>query len=150
MRLLPRLALALSIGFLAAVPASAQSYRTILLQQMDAAESVVRGEGYRADPGAYPSDVVVGFLKGGGSVGLELTLQAGTPYMVVGVCDADCSDMDLALADVSGNILVQDEAEDDVPVLEFTAPPGGAAMLLVSMYACSVEPCAFAYKVYRR
>ncbi|HUP19330.1 MAG TPA: hypothetical protein VM778_05180 [Gemmatimonadota bacterium] len=150
MRMLLSLPLAVSLCAFAAAPVQAQSYRQILQAQIDAVDGSLRDRGYRPDPGAFPSDFIAGFLEEGASVGLELTLQAGQAYVVVGVCDADCSDLDLAVLDDSGNVLVEDELTDDVPVLEFNGPPSGVAMLLVTMYDCSVEPCGFAYKVYRR
>lgn len=128
----------------------AQPYRQILQNQLDAAETVVKNNGYRVDPTAYRTDMIAGFLDDGAAVGLELQLLEGRGYTIVGVCDQDCGDLDLALATVSGDVLYEDELEDDAPVLEFTAPAGDHFMLLVRMYDCSVEPCGFAYKVYRK
>lgn len=149
MRPILSLSFALTLSLVAA-PGSAQSYRQILQTQVDAVDGSLRDRGFRPDPNAFPSDLIAGFLDEGGTVGLELTLQSGASYVVVGVCDADCSDLDLAVTDASGNMLAEDELTDDVPVLEFNGPPGGVAMLLVTMYDCSVAPCGFAYKVYRR
>jgi hypothetical protein len=150
MRVLFPLSLALCLSAVAASNVHGQSYRQILQTQVDAVDGSLRERGYRPDPGAFPSDFIAGFLEAGASVGLELTLQAGAAYVVVGVCDADCTDLDLAVLDASGNVLAEDELTDDVPVLEFNGPPTGVAMLLVTMHQCSVEPCGFAYKVYRR
>ena len=49
-----------------------------------------------------------------------------------------------------GEILFMDELDDDAPVLQFTAPADGLQALVIRMYACSVEPCSFAYQVFRR
>jgi hypothetical protein len=115
------------------------------IQSMAPGDSV-----FRTDPGAYPADMIVGFLKAGATVGLEVVLDRGVEYMIVGVCDQDCRDLDLALADGNDAILFTDELDDDAPVLEFTSPANGLHTLWVTMYACSIEPCSFAYKVFRR
>lgn len=150
MRVLFPLSLALCMSAVAVSNVHAQSYRQILQTQIDAVDGSLADRGFRPDPSAFPSDFIAGFLYEGATVGLELAVQAGRAYVVVGVCDADCSDLDLGITDASGNVLVEDELTDDVPVIEFTGPAGGVAMLLVTMYDCSVEPCGFAYKVYRR
>ena len=126
------------------------SYRSILEEQLTAVGNTVAENGYRPDSRAFKTDMIVGILPAGGDVGLEIDLEFGVDYMIVGVCDADCSDLDLTLSDIAGNELFKDELEDDAPILSFTAPAGGAHSLWVSMYACSVDPCSFGYKVYRR
>jgi hypothetical protein len=66
------------------------------------------------------------------------------------VCDQDCSDLDLSLMGEDGTSLFMDALDDDAPVLEFTAPADGFHGLVLRMSACSIEPCSFAYQVYRR
>lgn len=105
---------------------------------------------YQSDPGAFPRDMTVGFLRSGATVGLELTLDPGVEYLIAGVCDQDCSDLDLAVADSQGAILFTDEMDDDAPVLQFVSTTAGFHTVWVTMYACSVEPCSFAYRVFRR
>ncbi|HYO47549.1 MAG TPA: hypothetical protein VEY33_12765 [Gemmatimonadota bacterium] len=105
---------------------------------------------FQSDPGALPTDMIVGFLRSGATVGLDLDLDLGGEYLIAGVCDQDCSDLDLELTDEQGAILFTDEMDDDEPVLQFTSPADGLHTIWVTMYACSVEPCSFAYKAYRR
>jgi hypothetical protein len=126
------------------------AWRDILERQMTAVGNTVAQQGYQADPGAFHTDMIVGTLYSGASVGLEVDLDFGVEYMIVGVCDADCSDLDLSLTDLQSNILFEDLLDDDAPILSFTAPGGGVYFLLVEMYECSVEPCSFGYRVYRR
>jgi hypothetical protein len=147
-----RSAVLASIFLLALAPAarSQNAWRDILEHQMTAVGNTVSGEGYHADTGAFHTDMIVGTLQAGASVGLEVDLESGVEYMIVGVCDNDCTDLDLSLVDLQGNVLFEDTLDDDAPILRFTAPAGGAHFLDVHMYACSVEPCSFGYKVYRR
>lgn len=141
-----------SISLLASASAaySQNAWRDILERQLTAVGNTVAERGYRADPNAFHTDMIVGTLRSGASVGLEVDLEFGVQYMIVGVCDADCSDLDLSLTDLQSNVLFEDLLDDDAPILTFTAPAGGVYFLQVEMYECSVEPCSFGYKVYRR
>jgi hypothetical protein len=147
-----RSAVLASIFLLALAPAarSQNAWRDVLERQMEAVGTTVAGEGYREDSSAFHTDMIVGTLANGASVALEVDVVAGVEYMIVGACDNDCTDLDLSLVDLQGNVLFEDALDDDVPILSFTAPAGGTHFLLVDMYACSVEPCSFGYKVYRR
>lgn len=136
--------------FAVAAPASAQAYRDVLVRQMDAVTANLSEKGYRPDRSTTNQEFVVGVLDDGATVGLEVTLTAGRHYAIVGFCDQDCGDLDLALTDTSMNVLYQDEAEDDYPVLEFDAPRGDRFVVMVKMYDCSTEPCGFAYQVFRK
>jgi hypothetical protein len=83
-------------------------------------------------------------LNGGDSQTFTLQLNAGRQYVFVGVCDADCSDMDLTLRDSAGNILSQDVAMDDTPVVRYSARSAVPnARLTVTMASCSVDPCFY-------
>ena len=135
---------------LATAARSQNAWRDILERQMTAVGNTVAGEGYRADNRAFHTDMIVGTLQDDASVALEVDLEFGVEYMIVGACDNDCTDLDLSLVDLQGNVLFEDALDDDVPILRFTAPGGGTHFLLIDMYACSVEPCSFGYKVYRR
>ena len=147
-----RSAVLAAVLLLALAPAahSQNSYRSILESQLTAVGNTVAQNGYRPDTRAFKTDMIVGILPAGGDVGLEIDLEFGVDFMIVGVCDQDCSDLDLTLSDIAGNELFTDELDDDAPILTFTAPAGGAHILWITMYACSVDPCSFGYKVYRR
>jgi len=149
---MPRTIVLASILLLASASAalSQNAWRDILERQMTAVGNTVAEQGYVADPGAFHTDMIVGTLRSGAHVGLEVDLEFGGEYMIVGVCDGDCSDLDLSLVDLNGNLLFEDELDDDAPILSFTAPRGGTHFLMIHMYACSVDPCSFGYKVYRR
>lgn len=131
-------------------PAAAQDYRDVVVQQMDAVTAELRGQGYSPDPASHDQEFVVGLLEEGGLVGLEVKLQSGRQYAIVGFCDQDCGDLDLALATTDGELLFQDEAEDDYPVLEFVAPRGERFVVITRMYECVTDGCGFAYQVFRK
>lgn len=129
---------------------SQTSYRTILEAQLDAVQDRMSTEGYRADPRAFHTDMIVGVLEPGAEVGLEIDLEHGVEYMIMGVCDQDCEDLDLILTDPDGTEWASDALNDAYPVLVFTSPATGAYILWVTMYNCSVSPCSFGYKVFRK
>ena len=145
-------ALVLLPALLLAVTSPARS-QDILTRQLDAVQQAISQHGYT------PDDEVVfwgeffdflGFLNSGAKVGIGLDLAAGVEYMFAAACDQDCSDLDLLLMDPRGKTIAEDDLEDDVPVLEFTGPSDETYILWITMYACSAEPCSFAYRVFSR
>lgn len=131
---LPLLALAACALF--AVPAAAQD--EVVRAQLDAAAELMANEGF-ALQGSYRA----GALRNGAEETVPVELQAGVSYAIMGVCDADCSDMDLILNDPSGMPIEQDIAADDVPIVAVEVTRSGTYQLRVTMPACSVEPCGY-------
>lgn len=84
------------------------------------------------------------------SVAYDLPVERDTEYMIIGVCDADCDDLDLAVYDQDGNQITSDFATDDYPVLEFRARRRGTWTLQVSMPGCAADTCVFGVEVYAR
>jgi len=72
-----------------------------------------------------------------------LRLEAGRQYIVVGVCDDDCGDMDLNASDPSGQEIASDTEDDAMPVLAIVPERSGDYTFRVQMYDCAVEPCAY-------
>ena len=91
-------------------------------------------------------DVIVaqstsGALTGGSSESMEVFLRAGIRYQLWGLCDADCSDVDLRLDDLSGRTLAEDYLTDDIPLLLYQPEVTGQFNLTVDMASCNVDPC---------
>ena len=126
---MPRFVVLVPVLLLAFAQATySQSYRTILEAQLNAVQDRMSTEGYRPDTKAA-TDMIVGVLEPGAEVGLEIELVSGVEYMIMGVCDADCDDLDLTLTDPDGNEIMSDALNDAYPVLLFTAPASGAHIL---------------------
>jgi len=51
-----------------------------------------------------------------------VTLTAGVSYSIIGVCDNDCSSLQLVLATPDRNELVTDRRGENFPVVRFTPP----------------------------
>jgi hypothetical protein len=99
---------------------------------------------------ASVAEIVTGSLAEGRSHSVELELDAGVEYMIVGVCDVDCSDVDLFLRDRSGRVVDSDVEMDDVPVVTVTPQRTGSYILEVRMVACSAAPCRYGLGMYGR
>ena len=76
-------------------------------------------------------------------------MDGGTAHTLLGVCDEDCSDIDLYLYDEGGVLIDSDASTDDVPVLLVTPPRRGRYRVQVTMYDCQVEPCFYAVGLYQ-
>lgn len=141
-----RVSLFLFLGAWLVLPAQgrAQSeWEQQVLDQLRTAGDVLGPDGYtlRGDPHT-------GTLKNESSEDLSISLQGGVRYILVGVCDNDCTDVDLRLVDESGQEVDSDYEEDDVPMVE--AAPARAARYTVHVYMakCSSEPCFYGVGVF--
>jgi len=74
--------------------------------------------------------------------------EAGGPGEVVGVCDQDCSDIDILLYDADGDLVDSDELEDAVPIVEVPGP--GRYTAQVVMYECATEICYYGAAFFRQ
>jgi hypothetical protein len=131
-------------------PAAAQQSRQVVVRQLESVPSMARGQGYSLDRGAFGTGSLVGLLPASGTVALEMELRAGTEYMIVGVCDEDCDDLDLRMNDADSETLDDDLLDDDAPILTFTPRKSGPHSLIISMASCSANSCYFGLSVNRK
>jgi hypothetical protein len=115
-------------------------------QLLASANRLARAHGY-TQAASRPAS---GALNDDHSEDVGLTLNAGRQYLLVGVCDADCSDMDLRLTSPGGSVVAQDVETDDTPVLQFTAPASGSYRVRVMMATCTTNPCYYGVALYAR
>lgn len=98
----------------------------------------------------YGEPELIGFnaINGGASQAISYTTQDNRPIMIVGVCDDDCTDLDLRVRDAQGGVLGEDVLTDAIPVVtvESTARPLNVDVI---MAACTQNPCVFGVAVYR-
>jgi len=92
----------------------------------------------------------IGSLRNGASEIKTVQLNAGTSYSMIGVCDNDCSDLDLRLYDPSGTEVDSDVLDDDTPIVEVTPRRTGTYTVRAIMTACSNEPCRYGIGIYGR
>ena len=89
-------------------------------------------------------DVDEGSLRAERQRGFSVEIQEGVGYMVVGFCDSNCTRLDLAILDPSGEEFGSEDLPDATPVLMFTPEVSGRHQIVVDMVSCSVEPCLYA------
>ena len=137
--------MAMIITLLALTSAHAQQeYIDQLVVQLELNTEALAQIGYRGvlgDGGALDDQTFEDYT---------VTLSAGSDYVISGVCDEDCFDLDLALYDSAGDLVTADETEDDQPVVEFRVTRGGPFTLRATMYECHADPCYYALGLYER
>lgn len=89
-----------------------------------------------------------GSLDDGDSGNSGVTLRAGTTYMLVGVCDNDCTDLDLRLFSPDGDEVDSDVQDDDTPVVTVTPRQSGRYSVRAIMANCNADPCRYGIGVY--
>ncbi|SOD03109.1 hypothetical protein SAMN05216486_10823 [bacterium JGI 053] len=116
-----------------------------VLRQLSTVDGIARNEGM-----TRLGNPLVGSLTPRATTMLQMNLQAGRRYRLFGVCDNDCSDLDLRLVDPSGAAVAEDVAADDVPIVAYTAQRSGSYRVQVIMTTCSVSPCRYGVSLYGR
>ncbi|HET7229547.1 MAG TPA: hypothetical protein VFJ16_06060 [Longimicrobium sp.] len=109
------------------------------------ASQMATSRGMRATHEPY-----IGSLRARGTETHRVQLNGGTSYSLIGVCDNDCSDLDLRLFDASGREVDSDVMTDDTPVVSVTPRRAGVYTVRAIMTACSSEPCRYGIGIYGR
>lgn len=134
--------LAAGAALLCASPAPAQDEWTRQVsQQLDMVVEAMAERGF-----SPVGDAHIEALSEGASDEVELQLAAGS-YMIVGMCDADCEDLDLVLS-LNGEEVTGDFETDDTPVLAFQVEESGTFTLRVDMATCTSGPCRYGVRVF--
>ena len=104
------------------------------------------------EPDGYGSlgEVRSGQLTEGDSFRFRQDLAAERNYLVIGVCDENCSDFDLKLYSDTNELVEEDVLPDGWPILQFVAQEGGFFNIEVSMFMCRVQLCNWGARVYVR
>jgi hypothetical protein len=97
-----------------------------------------------------PTATKTGTLNIEESEWFAVTLSAGVGYSIVGVCDNDCSKLQLVLTTPERNELATDRRSENFPVLRFTPPATRLFRVKVVMEACQVSPCWYGVAVVER
>jgi hypothetical protein len=126
------------------VSTTAEAQPNVIRMQLDSAVVLMRGQGFTP-----LDDAVTGSLAAGQDEEFEVELEAGVTYMVVGVCDGGCSDLDLVLSDDDGEEMEADRELDDVPMLAVEVTSNVEAVLKVQMATCSTAQCQYGVRVFR-
>lgn len=123
-------------------PAAAQgTYAEQVREQLDAAETLIVGEGFRRDGEAN------GWMIADADARSSWTLPAGS-WMAVGACDEDCGDLDMYVT-ASGQTLGTDVELDAAPIVGFTLSAETEVTVALGMPGCSTNRCYVGIRWYR-
>ena len=75
--------------------------------------------------------------------------HVGDNILVIGVCDSDCSDLDISVQGKDGKSLAADTFQDDRPLVRFRVPKSLEVEVTVHMAACAAAPCGYAVQTFR-
>ena len=90
-----------------------------------------------------------GLLDASSSEVVTVNVPIGSEYIIMGVCDNDCLDLDLSL--MKGGVeLSRDTTADDWPLVEVTPTGGSDYQIKVTMYQCSTPNCGYQLTVWRK
>jgi hypothetical protein len=132
--------------------AAASTSGTEWIQQIQAQTQLRSGPNY-ANMAAYGYTLMdvasTGLLNASDSTTVPLNLPNGYEYALMGVCDNDCSDLDLSVLK-SGIELAVDTSRDDWPVVGVTTTGSGGYEVKVTMYQCTTTNCGYQLTVWRR
>ena len=114
--------------------------------QLVTQSTAAQNEGYKR------LNYMIGFLDSGTEPidNWPVHLLAGSSYLIAGVCDNDCTDVDLSLEDAKRTVVASDLLEDDVPVIEYSPTTSATYWLRPTMTTCSVNPCGYGIAVFVR
>jgi hypothetical protein len=135
---------ALAAALLVPAPARAQdAWVRQVRMQISQAGTRFEQQGYELTHHIY-----TGSLNDGGSEMVDLELDVGMEYQIMGACDEDCSDLDFTLYDGNGNVIDSDMLDDDIPMVTVIVSHSGVFRVRVSMAACSAEPCRYGIGIF--
>jgi hypothetical protein len=116
---------------------------SVVITQLDSAVVIAKNQGY-----GQVGERFLGALDQGESEEVRAGLKAGVEYLILGVCDSDCTDVDLIWEDANGTQIDSDLLDDDAPVVGGRVARDGAYIIRVSMANCSVEPCNYGVQIF--
>jgi hypothetical protein len=122
-----------------------QNPQEIIVAQLQQAQNALAQQGYQQVGQPFS-----GGLQPSQSWDLPTQMNVGYEYQIVGVCDRDCSDLDLRVFDGNGGLIIEDTSTDSHPNVGVIPLSSGAFNIQVNMYACSVAPCYYAVALYAR
>lgn len=118
-------------------------------QVQDQLQRTLTTLGVRGSPHP-PVATKTGVLNAEESAWLTVTLSRGVSYAIIGVCDNDCSRLQLVLTTPDHNELASDRSSENFPILRFTPAAAQVFRVKVVMEACQVSPCWYGMAVVER
>jgi hypothetical protein len=126
-------------------PVGDQNWQQTLATQLQQANAVLGQQGYQQVGQPYSNRMATGQTQD-----LPTEMSVGYEYQIVGVCDADCSDLDIRLYGGDGGLIIEDTSTNSQPNVGVIPTTSGTFNIQMHMYACSVAPCFYAVQLYAR
>ena len=126
-------------------PATANDWVSQVQAQLIMAAGAVGLGGYQ--PTHSPN---IGQLRDNTYKNISINLRSGNTYGFVGVCDADCGDLDLRLLDSNGNVIDSDVEYDDHPMVSVTPAWSDRYTVQVGMPSCNASYCYYGVGAFGR
>ncbi|MGM9319937.1 hypothetical protein [Deinococcus aquaticus] len=122
--------------------AATTAARKAVQAQLNQSTTFYLGKGYKT----ISSDMldVNALDEGDSDAELVYTLTGGREYLIYGVCDDDCGDLDINVYDAKGKLIASDEEDDDVPALTLKVTKTADYTIEVVMATCDNDPCFYA------
>jgi hypothetical protein len=92
----------------------------------------------------------VGELRQNQEEDVTADLDRGRTYMIVGVCDADCKDLDLRLLNSTRDEIDRDVERDDYPAVGVEPAENAPFTVRAMMAVCEKAPCRYGFGVFAR
>jgi hypothetical protein len=93
-------------------------------------------------------DPYIGSLDEDDYFDVRVTLRKGVRYMLLGVCDDDCANLNMKLCDEQGNYVGKHTAPGSTADLEIIPEQTQKFHVLMIMKECDDEPCYYGLGVY--
>ncbi|MEJ0061470.1 MAG: hypothetical protein WDM79_18755 [Terricaulis sp.] len=71
----------------------------------------------------------------------RINLRRGVSYRILGVCDNECSDVDIEVLDSSGAVVGSDVLADDIPIVNVQPGSDTSYNVRIMLKNCTVAPC---------
>lgn len=132
-----------AVASLAAGAAVAQSGEALINQLLEKADEIVNTQ-RKASVETTVRNALPNRTQKADTVRLR-----GGDYVIVGVCDQDCTDFDLVVRDTGGSEIGSDRLDDDFPTVSLNGLAAGSYQIQSEMPGCGSDPCLTAVRVYR-
>jgi hypothetical protein len=93
-------------------------------------------------------DIYTDALKQGETEDVTVDLDRGSRYLIVGVCDNDCKDLDLQLLNSAGREVDRDVERDDYPMVAAQPSRDETFTVRAIMAQCTDNPCRYGFGVF--
>ncbi|MCD7061041.1 hypothetical protein [Pelagibacterium xiamenense] len=129
-------------GLATTAPAVAQNVHISRLYEQVLENIEIAGDGYLLD--SYG----INRMNAGETAHVTLDLPTGVPVTIMGDCDEDCLDLDIAVYSAERKLLAEDRADDYYPIVNFNSDEIVRVDIELDLEICEANYCYVAYSVF--